>query len=185
MAISIEIQQNIENDIFKSQDLLSKSSYDIDQMQQLFHYLMTKYQNIIDNYCTGLRITQPFDTAADQANVYKSNVDLLISRLIDFRANRYENSNLMEYYLNKEYENISVDISFHELRMAIGMMNKISPFERQEIIEKIGEIENICSKVAFKGEKWELLREYVVWLSGKHVDVAMKILPVFLKINHK
>lgn len=185
MAISQDTIHIINNDIVKSQALLSSYSYDIDQMSRLFHYLMSTYKDVIDDFCTNLRITQPFDSPVDQANVYNDNVSLLINRLIGFRENNYENNGLMEYYLHKEYENIPLDISFHDLRMSIGMMNTIPPFEKQEIIEKIGEIEEICSKVAFKKEKWELLRQYVVWLSGKHVDVAMKILPVFLKINHK
>lgn len=185
MVVSKELIQKIDNDILKSQALLSQYSYDIDQMSKLFNYLMSNYKNIIDDFCTNLRITQPFDSAVDQANVYNSNVSLLINRLIGFRENKYKNAGLMEYYMKQEYEKISIDVNFNDLRMEIGMMEKISPFEKQEIIEKINEMEEICSKVAFKKEKWELLRQYMVWLSGKHVDVVMKMLPIFLKINNK
>ena len=34
-----------------------------------------------------------------------------------------------------------------------------------------------------KKERWEMLREHLVWLSGKDVAVAMKILPLFFRIN--
>lgn len=185
MVVSNELVIKIEEDISKSTELLKQASYDIDQMSKLFHYLMSSYESVIDGFCSGLRISQPFDSAADQAKVYNSNVALLIDRLIGFRENRFDNTGLMEYYLKKDYSKIAVDVNFHDLRMDIGMFNKISHLEKQEIITKIGEIEEICSKVAFKKEKWELLREYMVWLSGKDVDVVMKVLPIFLQINNK
>ena len=34
-----------------------------------------------------------------------------------------------------------------------------------------------------KKEKWEELRKHLVWLSGKDVTVAMKLLPLFFRIN--
>ena len=32
-------------------------------------------------------------------------------------------------------------------------------------------------------EKWEEMRKHLVWLSGKDVAVAMKLLPLFFRIN--
>ena len=44
-------------------------------------------------------------------------------------------------------------------------------------------METICAQVTPKKERWEMLREHLVWLSGKDVTVAMKILPLFFRIN--
>ena len=55
--------------------------------------------------------------------------------------------------------------------------------EREEIMEHMDAMEMICSRVMTQKEKWEALREHLVWLSGKDVTVAMKLLPLFFRIN--
>ena len=62
-------------------------------------------------------------------------------------------------------------------------MSDISPNEREEIIMKIDDIESIVSSVTTKKNKWYALRPYIVWASGKEVNIAMLILPLIMKIN--
>ena len=53
----------------------------------------------------------------------------------------------------------------------------------EEIMEKLAMIEEICSLPLTRKKKWDKLREYIVWISGKDVKIAMKLLPLFLKIR--
>jgi hypothetical protein len=69
--------------------------------------------------------------------------------------------------------------------LVIGILEGFSNHCKDEIIEKLEEMEEICAKVLFKRQKWELMREYLVWLSGKDVEIALKILPAFFKINNR
>ncbi len=62
-------------------------------------------------------------------------------------------------------------------------MNELSSTEKEEIIQKLEEIEEICNLPITRKRQWDKLRQYVVWLSGKDVKVAMKLLPLFLKIQ--
>ena len=55
--------------------------------------------------------------------------------------------------------------------------------EKEEIMMKLDEMEEICAQVVPRSKKWESLREYLIWVSGKEADVAMEILPLFFRIN--
>ena len=69
------------------------------------------------------------------------------------------------------------------MRLEIGMMQGLSLAEREDIMVHLDAMEPICAQVTPKKERWEMLREHLVWLSGKDVTVAMKILPLFFRIN--
>ena len=89
----------------------------------------------------------------------------------------------MEYYIRRERQELNMDADFTTVRLEIGMMDCLHKLERDEIIAHIDAMEEVCAQVVPKREKWESLREHLVWLSGKNVTVAMKILPLFFRIN--
>lgn len=102
-----------------------------------------------------------------------------------FQQNHYSNDGLLDLYLKQEKEKdvIVTEMDFTAVRLSIGMMEGISSIEKEEVIEKLGEIEEICSLPLTRKKKWDKLRQYVVWISGKDVKIAMKLLPLFLKIQ--
>lgn len=175
----------LDDDIDHILETWDAYSYDEEKMSVLFRYLVNTYQNEIDGFCAGLKVIQPYENTASKAEAYRENIKKMLDRLEGFRSNGYQNEGLLEYYLNQEHNHVSMDVDFTELRLEIGMMENISKYEKDQIIEKLGEMEEICSQVLFKRQKWELMREYLVWLSGKDVDIALKILPIFFKIIKK
>lgn len=177
--------RRVDEDIDRSRETWDAYSYDEEKMSILFRYLVNTYKDQIDGFCDGLRVIQPYEIPALQAEAYRENIKKMVGHLEGFRRNGYQNDGLLEYYLDLEHNEISMDVDFTELRLDIGMMETISKYEKDEIIEKLGEMEEICSKVLFKRKKWDLMREYLVWLSGKDVEIALKILPIFFKINKK
>lgn len=101
-----------------------------------------------------------------------------------FKENGYKNEGLQEYHLKKERQGMpQFNLNFSEIRIAIGMIEEISSFEKEDIMKKLGEMEEICAQPISKAKKWDMLRGYVVWVSGKEAAVAMKILPLFLNID--
>ena len=101
-----------------------------------------------------------------------------------FQQNNYSNDGLFDLYLEQERakDTIITEMDFTEVRLSIGMMEEISSIEKEEVIEKLGEIEEICSLPLTRKRKWDKLRQYIVWISGKDVKIALKVLPLFLKI---
>ena len=93
------------------------------------------------------------------------------------------NEGLIEYSIAKEREELNFNADFTTVRLEIGMMQGLSLAEREDIMVHLDAMETICAQVTPKKERWEMLREHLVWLSGKDVTVAMKILPLFFRIN--
>lgn len=175
--------QKIDDDIDQSRKIWDDYSHDEEKMSGLFSYLVDTYKDEIEGFCIELEVIQPYEKNALKAQTYRDNIKKLLDRLEGFRCNGYQNEGLMDYYLKLEHNELSMDVDFTNLRLEIGMMKEISNYEKDEIIEKLDEMEAICSRVAFKRHKWEQLREYLVWLSGKDVDIALKVLPIFFKIG--
>ena len=117
------------------------------------------------------------------AEAYRENVKIMMERLKGFRENGYSNEGLMEYYMERDRQELDFEADFFSVRMDIGMMENLSRGEREDIMRHLDEMEHNCAQVMTKKEKWEELRSHLVWLSGKDVTVAMKLLPLFFRIN--
>ena len=173
----------VDEDIAHAEAVWDASSYDSEAMGELFYRLMETYQEEIEGFVKGLRVIQSDEDTAHKAEVYRENVKTMVERLKGFRENGYSNEGLMEYYMNRDREELDYEADFFSVRMEIGMMECISRPEREDIMAHLDEMEAICAQVMTKREKWEALREHLVWLSGKDVAVAMKILPLFFRVN--
>lgn len=178
-----EIRTMIDEDIAHAETVWEASSYDSDALEGLFQLLLEHYAEEIDGFTKGLRVIQPYEDTADMARIYRENVQILLGRMKGFRENNYSNEGLMEYYISKERQELDLEADFTTVRLDIGMMEYLSRSEREDIMGHLDAMENICAQVITKKEKWEALREHMVWLSGKDVIVAMKLLPLFFRIN--
>lgn len=183
MAQTQDIKTMVDEDICYSQQVWTEFSHDSQQMAKLFQLLFGRYKDRIDGFCKGLHVVELYEDAAQQGEIYRENVSMMVGRLIGFQENNYENQGLMDYYMRREHQEISLEVDFTDIRLEIGMMGELSPREKGEVMEKLDEMEDICSRVLLKREKWHLMRGYLVWLSGKDVEIAMKLLPLFFKVN--
>ena len=172
----------VDEDIAHAEAVWDASSYDSDAMEGLFYRLMEHYSDQIDGFVKGLRVIQSDEDSADLAEAYRENVKIMMERLRGFRENNYSNEGLMEYYMMRDRQELDFEADFTTVRLELGLM-ELSRGEREEIIRHLDLMEEICSQVMTKAEKWEALREHLVWLSGKDVTVAMKLLPLFFRIN--
>lgn len=178
-----DIQTVVDEDIAHAEAVWDASSYDGEVMEGLFYRLMERYGDQIDGFTKGLRVIQSDEDTADRAKAYRENVKVMMERLKGFRENGYSNEGLMEYYMIRDRQELNFEADFFTVRMDIGMMECISQGEREDIMRHLDEMEHICAQVMTKREKWEELRSYLIWLSGKDVTVAMKLLPLFFRIN--
>ena len=69
------------------------------------------------------------------------------------------------------------------VRLIIDRSEKINKKEKEEISSKLDEIETVCTSEMEPTEKWNKLRPYVMWLSGKSLAVASRILPLLNMIG--
>lgn len=177
-----DIRTMVDEDIAHAEAVWDASSYDSEAMEGLFHLLMEHYKEEIEGFTKGLRVIQPYEGTADMARAYRENVKVMLERLQGFRENGYSNEGLMEYYMRKDRQELDFEADFTAVRLDMGLM-PLPVAEREDIIRHLDEMEEICARVMPKREKWEALRAHLVWLSGKDVAVAMKLLPLFFRIN--
>ncbi len=178
-----DLQQTVEEDLQQGAALLWEYGHDAEQMAALFDKLMLRYHERIDGFSKDLRVVQPYETLLQKSEDYRENVRMLLFRLRAFAQNGCSNEGLVEYYMALEHIEIDPYADFSKVRMTIGMMDSLSRREREEIMEKLNEMEEICAMVMPKQKKWDLLRGYLLWLSGKPVDAALTVLPLFLRIS--
>lgn len=178
-----DIRTMVEEDIAHGEAVWEASSYDSDAMEGLFRLLLEHYIDRIDGFSKDLQVLQPYEGTAERAAVYRNNVRLLLARLHGFWENGCQNEGLVEYYMRREREELHLDADFTTVRLDIGLLQTLSRAEKEEIIRHLDEMEAICARVAPKREKWEALRAHLLWLSGKEVGVAMRLLPLFFRIN--
>ena len=172
----------VDEDIALGKAVWAASSYDSEAMGELFYHLMERYKDEIEDFVKGLKVIQSDEDTADMAEIYRGNIRVMMERLKGFRENGYSNEGLMEYYIARDRQELNFEADFTTVRLDLGLM-EISRGEREDIMRHLDEMEEICSQVLTKTEKWEGLREHLVWLSGKDVAVAMKLLPLFFRIN--
>ena len=176
----------VDEDIAYCQEVWKKYSHDRDQMEVLFYKLLYTYIDKIENLSEGLGVVSPYDKSSGMADTYRQNVRKLIHRLELFRENHYSNQGLWERYLeaeNEKVDNGGVAMDFNQARLFIMEREELPEGQKNEIIDHIDEIEEICNRIEPKKNKWDRLRPHLIWLSGKDVSVALQILPLFMRMK--
>ena len=178
-----DLQKLVDEDIANCEAVWAEYSHDKDKLQELFHSMLFRYSEKIEGFVEEILVISEFENSARMAEIYRENVKCLLGRLKAFRENGYRNEGLLEYQLKKEGQSIlQFSASFSQIRIEIGMLAGLHTFEKEEIIKKLEEIEQITVKPISRAKKWDMLRPFVVWISGKDVTVALKLLPLLMKI---
>mgnify|MGYP003303661820 CR=1 FL=1 len=172
----------IEEDIAYAETVWKTSAYDLDVLEKLFYRLIERYKERIAGFSKGLQVMQSYETPPVLAEIYRENISLLVERLKGFRENQYSNEGLTEYYIRRDWQEMHLDMDFTTVRLELGMMG-LAATELEEIAEHLNDMEAICARVITQKEKWEGMRQHLFWLSGKEVGIAVKLLPLFFKIN--
>lgn len=180
-----DLQKMVNEDIIYCREYWSLYSHDKEKMEKIFNKILFRYMGVIQNFSQDMKVISNSENSAKIAESYRTNMELLIKRLEVFKENGYSNEGLKDYYINKDVKQSEKKefLDFSETRIAIGMQENLTSREKEEIISKIDEMEEICAMVETKKRRWDLLRPYVIWVSGKDVKTAMKLLPLFLRID--
>lgn len=171
----------VEKDIEKSTEIFANFSYDGEKMLSLFNEIHFRYKDIIAGFSKDLSPIAGPEIDSETGLILRQNVKLLIDRLKAFYENGCDNDRLMGSFI-KPMEK-SVSMRFNELRAQFGESSEYTMLAKQDIINKLDEIEEILMSFEPREKKWNRLRPYLVWVSGKGADVALKFLPLFLYID--
>ncbi|HCT64904.1 MAG TPA: hypothetical protein DIC60_06530 [Lachnospiraceae bacterium] len=183
MADENDLNEAVDKDILYCKSVWSKYSHDAEQMENLFNTMLFKYVNIIEGFAEGMQVISAYEGKGIIAEALRNNVDMIIKRLEIFKDLGYKPQSLKEYYIKEGVKGCAVNAGFNEARRFFHETPQIGVLEKKEITNKIDEIEEICISVDTKKRKWDKLRPYVIWASGKDVETAMFILALIQKIN--
>lgn len=181
--MDFELQYAVDEDLLILKDSWKKYSHDYERMEKLFNAMIFKYADRIDDFADEMEVISPYEGAAKQAEALRHNVSTIIKRLEIVKEYGYKKDCLQEYYLKENVKGKAVNVDFNEARRFFGENQNLSSFERNEILMKIDEIEEICISICPKKEKWDKLRPYIVWLSGKDSTTGLMIISLIQRIN--
>lgn len=176
------LRDMVDQDLEYCQTVWQEYSHDWEQLTSLFFLLLQHYHDVIEGFDEGLCVIQNREPSAELAEICRRNIKIMMERLSVFRENGYSNEGLLDYYIRKEQHEIDFYANFTTVRIELGFL-ELPAKELEEIMQKLDKMEEICAYTVPRSRKWEALREYLVWLSGKTVDVSMLILPLFFRIN--
>lgn len=173
------LARQIEKDLEYCRQNYKDASYDRAVLEDIFNRLLFGYMDKIDGLSNGLNVVSP----EAGTEPLRENVNILMERLKDFLECGCSNDALRDKYYGTGKDPFETRMKFCAVREYIEGADALTEREKEEITGKIDEIEEICLSVDTKRSKWSKLRPYIVWVSGKNVNIAMMILPLFLTIN--
>lgn len=175
------IRRLVDEDIDTIQKTLKAYSHDGDTLERLFEKLLTRHGKNIEGFDAGLSPMVPGEDNTSRAATCRQNIGLLLSRLLAFQKNNYENAGPDADVTTGR----QMTMAFNAARIQVEQMPDLIPRMRQEILDKLDEIEEICIGLESSAVKWNKLRPYLMWLSGKSAPVGFLILPLMLMIVGK
>lgn len=181
--LEYELKRMVNNDIEYCKNEWDNYSFDWERMGNLFGKMINRYINVIDGFDRGMKVISAYEKKNNSGDTYRENIQLIIKRLEAFRDNGYKNEGLLKEN-NSEF-NIRAYCrdEFDMVRLTIDRHEKIGSKEKEEISVKLDEIETVCTSDMEPTEKWEKLRPYVMWLSGKSLTIASYILPLLSMVG--
>lgn len=181
MVVSDQFKTIISEDIAKCEYEITQGS--TDSNFELHSRLISKYLKIIDGFDEYLRSL----FCDDDGKNCKKNLETMQQKLELFQAMNYENiysdntGNALTIN-NANSVDVSVNVSFSDVRKQVEDMTALKEEEIQEILQKIDELEKIANSNERKTKKWERAKGFLKWLADKSVDVGIALLPLIMKI---
>lgn len=178
------LHAQIDSDIYYCDTQWTSFSYDTESMEKLQHRLLSCYQDVIDQFAQGLKTVSAYESSGKRAETYRENVTVLLQRMKRYQSQGYQNKEKKwwDSLSAKEYLD-QVRQACNQARYDVSTNQGLSSSEKKSIEKKLEELEDIMTFQEERHCKWEAIRPYLIWISGKSEDVFLAILPVLLKIK--
>ena len=184
MVVSNQFKTIISEDIAKCEYEITQGS--TDSNTDLHSRLISKYSKIIDGFDEHLRSL----FCDDDGKNCKKNLETMQQKLELFQAMNYENiysdntGNALTIN-NANSVDVSVKVSFSDVRKQVEDMTALKEEEIQEILQKNDELEQIANSNERKTKKWKGLNGVLKWIADKSVDVGIALLPLVIEAVQK
>lgn len=181
--MDFQLKYEIDEDLLTLKDTWKRFSFDTEKLEILFNAMIFKYADKIEGFSQNLEVISHYDNNIKYGEALRYNIETIIKRLEIIKNQGYNTDGLREYYLKEGVAGIEATMDFNEARKYFWDNAGMGRYEKNEVLNKIDEIEDICLSLEPKWDKWNRLRPYVVWASGKDADTALRILSLIQRIN--
>lgn len=181
------IKRDIQSDIDKIKGVLQSNS-SIQELTNIHMYIDGKYQSKISNwglsqYSWNDKLGFNYEFLGEDS--LKHNLNNMTNKLEGYLQDygllplASSSSPTIKFINNNTNNNeIKVEIDFTNLINKINDMESLTETETNEAIEKVKEIEKIYKSKDSKKKKWEKIKNILIWLADKSVDLAIAYLPI-------
>lgn len=181
----MDLYNVLDNDIKTCEQAIESKSPRV--LFDLCNILYPKYLTIVAGINYGVVSTD--DSTDMETNLH--NIKFIKEKLELFKAlqeehleaERLKSQRISISNHNVNTNEITVDISFSDVREQIKEMSPLPESEIKEILLKLEELERIVSSDDRKSQKWEKAKDIIKWVADKGVDVGIALLPLFLQIK--
>ena len=167
--------------------------HDYNQVLELHRYLDGKYQYCIADwgksmwgYIEGIGFAYDdlgMDSLKDNLAMMKPKLEAFMYKWnIAGQSVRYTSPSVPDVNVTVN-NNVTVTITFEQVRAKIEDMTSLTDEQTKEALEKVSEIEAVVKGEGSKKSKWEQIKPILTWLADKSFDVAMTILPLLLQVQ--
>ena len=175
-----EIKEMIREDIKRCEKQNEKK----EGSQELFEGLNRKYSTIFDGFEYRFATNVPISAVGEfyfriDVNGIKETLEAILASGKSPKSNSSTNFNIS----NSNFNQITMNATFKEVKYNIQNMCSLSEIETEETLKKVNEIEIIVESNESRKSKWEKAKPILKWLADKSVDVGIQLLPLILKIG--
>ncbi|MGL6108367.1 hypothetical protein [Romboutsia sp.] len=124
-----------------------------------------------------IEIVIAVEELVDKYKVSIEGIGIDIDRGRVWNYSKKDLENLRDRLLHYRNENIT-ELMFSSVRHYLNSNIKISESKKDEAQKIVNEIEVIYNEETSKEEKWEKLKQYLLWISNEDIDLATKIISI-------
>lgn len=188
-------KKEITKDILLCKEILENK--DVISAERKLNQLVAAYDNYIPAISNGLIL---YDSSREpdylqDLEVMKRRLELLRSVTLGQNPTKYTNTPKIEITNKNENVNknenannnlnvnkINLEVLIQQTRDNIESNEFLSETEREEILNKLCEIEDIHKSDITPNQKWGKLKSAMNWLETKGIAVARELLPLIIAI---
>ncbi len=185
------VRREIQSDINKIDVVISNA--DFVQMETLHRKMDAKYQAAISDWGVGMLAyadERGFAYERIDADSMKTNLTLMQAKLEGFLcgwnavdvATKAVPVSVPDVNVTVN-NNVTVCISFDQVREKIENMTALSREQTDEIINRINELEEISREKTSRKTKWEKVKPIIAFALDKGADVAIAILSLVMQMK--
>jgi len=165
----------------KTEELTKEEKY------KLHREMDAKYQARVDKWYHGLWCTSPNEIGVhyralreDEASLnenlemMKFKLQALACQVNDAQMLKNPSANITM----TASTNVNISMNFEQARQSIENNSSLSTDEKQEVLDKISELEEVVKSPNSKKSKWEKIKPVLLWLADKSCDVGIAMLPL-------